>query len=243
MDTNQDARADDPFPPARADEAPGYEKFIASHEAVSDEAGSPAPLEDRPSRKAAWLAMGAVALALGLIWVAPGVNETSTTPAAPAASSTATVENPGDPDDVEATGKSAPLEFTLKDMNGVDVKLASFKGKPIVLNFWATWCGPCRAEIPSLVDLQRQYAANGQDVVILGISVDDPIEKLKPYATEMKINYPLLVGNGREDVQDAFGPLWGIPVTVFVDRDGRIAKRHSGIASKEQFEREIKALL
>ena len=144
---------------------------------------------------------------------------------------------------LKAAGKAAPLGFTLKDMNGVDVKLASFKGKPIVLNFWATWCGPCRAEIPSLVELQTKYNADGTDVVILGVSVDDPVEKLKPYAAQMKMNYPVLVGNGREDVQDAFGPLWGIPVTVFIDRDGRIAKKHSGIASKEQFEQEIKALL
>ena len=78
---------------------------------------------------------------------------------------------------------------------------------------------------------------------MLGFSVDDPAEKMKPYADEYKINYPLLVGNGREDVQDAFGPLFGIPVSVIIDRDGNIAKKHSGIATKEQFEREIKALL
>ena len=145
--------------------------------------------------------------------------------------------------DAKLTGKAAPLDFVLKDMNGVDVKLAAFKGKPIVVNFWATWCGPCRAEIPSLVELQTKYSAEGTEVVILGVSVDDPVDKLKPYAAMMKMNYPVLVGNGREDVQDAFGPLWGIPVTVFIGRDGKIAKKHSGIASKEQFEQEIKALL
>jgi thiol-disulfide isomerase/thioredoxin len=128
-------------------------------------------------------------------------------------------------------------------MNGVDVSLAAFKGKPIVVNFWATWCGPCRAEIPALVELQTKYGGSGQDVVILGISVDDPIEKLKPYATEMKMNYPVLVGSQREDVMEAFGPLWGIPVSVFIGRDGTIHKKHSGIATKEQFEQEIKALL
>jgi thiol-disulfide isomerase/thioredoxin len=137
-------------------------------------------------------------------------------------------------------GKPAPLNFTLKDMNGVDVSLASFKGKVILLNFWATWCGPCKAEIPDLVALQAQYA---DDLVVLGFSVDDPVEKILPYAAEYKINYPVLVGNGREDVQDAYGPLWGIPVSVIIGRDGTIAKKHSGIASKEQFEREIKALL
>jgi peroxiredoxin len=73
--------------------------------------------------------------------------------------------------------------------------------------------------------------------------VDDTPDKMKPYATEYNINYPLLVGDGREDVQDAYGPLWGIPVSVIIDREGKIAKKHSGIASREQFEREIKPLL
>jgi thiol-disulfide isomerase/thioredoxin len=147
---------------------------------------------------------------------------------------------PGEPDDVKAAGQPAPLHFTLKDMNGADVKLASFKGKVILLNFWATWCGPCKAEIPSLVELQHQYA---DDLVVLGFSVDDTVDKMKPYAAQYKINYPLLVGNGREDVQEAFGPLFGIPVSVIIGRDGKIAKKHSGIATKSQFEREIKALL
>ena len=193
----------------------------------------------RPSRKAAWLAMGAVALALGLMWLAPGIGRSDESDVA-SQSATSSADLPGQPEDADARGKPAPLHFTLKDMNGVDVTLSSFKGKVILLNFWATWCGPCKAEIPSLVELQHQY---GDDLVVLGFSVDDTVDKMKPYAAEYKINYPLLVGNGREDVQDAFGPLWGIPVSVIIDREGRIAKKHSGIASKNQFEREIRALL
>ena len=192
------------------------------------------PEPEKPqSRKAVWLAMGAVALALGLIWVAPGI-EPHVEPGA------TTADYPGEPDDVEATGKPAKLDFTLKDMHGVDVHLESFKGKIILLNFWATWCGPCRAEIPSLVELQEQYK---DDLVVLGLSVDDTAEKLLPYAAEFKMNYPVLVGNGREDVQEAFGPLFGIPVSVIIGRDGVIARKHSGIATKEQIEREITALL
>ena len=192
--------------------------------------------EGRPSRRSMWLAMGAVAMALGLIWLAPGIGDVHQEETAADGS----VEYPGEPDDVKAAGKPAPLHFTLKDMNGADVQLASFKGKVILVNFWATWCGPCKAEIPSLVELQTQY---GKDLVILGVSVDDPVEKMRPYAAEYKINYRLLVGNGREDVQDAFGPLFGVPVSVIIGRDGKIAKKHSGIATKSQFEREIKALL
>jgi thiol-disulfide isomerase/thioredoxin len=185
------------------------------------------------SRKAVWLAMGAVALALGLIWVAPGIEPHDETAGAQA-------DFPGEPEDAQSAGKPANLDFTLKDMHGVDVQLASFKGKVILLNFWATWCGPCRAEIPSLVELQEQYK---DDLVVLGLSVDDTAEKLLPYAAEFKMNYPVLVGNGREDVQEAFGPLFGIPVSVIIGRDGVIAKKHSGIATKEQIEREIKTLL
>jgi thiol-disulfide isomerase/thioredoxin len=136
--------------------------------------------------------------------------------------------------------KPAPLKYTVKDMNGVDVKLSSFKGKVILLNFWATWCGPCKAEIPHLVELQKQYA---DDLVVLGMSVDDPVEKLKPFAAQHKINYPVLVGLGREDVQDAFGPLYGIPVTVFISRDGRMCQRNDGIRAKGQLEETIKSLL
>lgn len=197
---------------------------------------SAAESEGRPSRRATWIAMGAVALALGLISLAPGIGDNHQDPAPGGGQA----DFPGDPDDGQARGKAAPLHFTLKDMNGADVKLASFKGKVILLNFWATWCGPCKAEIPSLVELQQQYAS---DLVVLGFSVDDTVDKMKPYAAQYKINYPLLVGNGREDVQDAFGPMYGIPVSVIIGRDGMIAKKHSGIATKAQFEREIKALL
>src|SRR5262245_33493094 len=196
-------------------------------------AATPQEPEKPQSRKAVWLAMGAVALALGLIWVAPGIEHVDQ-------STPGTADYPGEPDDVDAAGKPARLDFTLKDMHGVDVKLESFKGKVILLNFWATWCGPCRAEIPSLVELQEQYK---DDLVVLGLSVDDTAEKLLPYAAEFKMNYPVLVGNGREDVQEAFGPLFGIPVSVIIGRDGVIAKKHSGIATKEQIEREIKTLL
>ena len=207
-------------------------------ETGAGEATAPAeaafPPEPRLSRKAAWLAMGAVTLALLLIWMAPGIDHTDDYATGPAAGA------PGEPEDAAAAGKPARLDFKLKDMNGVDVRLDSFKGKVILINFWATWCGPCKAEIPSLVELQQEYA---DDLVVLGFSVDDPAEKMKPYAEEYKVNYPLLVGNGREDVQNAFGPLLGIPVTVIIGRDGIIAKKHTGIATKEQFEREIKALL
>ena len=199
-------------------------------------AAVPPPLEPRrPSRKAAWLGMSAVVLALALLWIAAPGPEHDDFEAA------LTGDNPGEPEDAGAAGKTARLDFTLKDINGVDVKLANFKGKIILLNFWATWCGPCRIEIPDLVALQEQYK---EDIVVLGVLVQDPVTAgTHEFASKLNINYPLLDANGRTDFEDAYGPMWGIPVSVIIDRDGRIAKRHSGIASREQFEREIKALL
>ena len=193
------------------------------------------PVSSRPSRKTAWLGMGAVLAALALLMFMP--DQRPVDPNAPPPAADGSGEDDGDG---VLVGKDAPLNFTLKDMHGDDVVLSSYKGKVMILNFWATWCGPCKAEIPDLVKLQEQYR---DDLVVLGFSVDDTPEKMKPYATEYKINYPLLVGNGREDVQDAYGPLWGIPVSVIIDREGKIARKHSGIASREQFEREIRPLL
>lgn len=186
-------------------------------------------------RTAMWLAMGSVAVALAALTFAPHADTGDDAPP-PAASGAA-----GDHAATGAIpGRDAPLDFTIKDMHGVDVKLASFKGKIILINFWATWCGPCREEIPSLVELQAKYP---DDLVILGLSVDDPVDKLKPYAEQFGMNYPVLVGSGRDDVQDAYGPIWGIPISVLIDREGKVFKKHSGIASKEQFEQEIRSLL
>lgn len=208
---------------------------VGSPELTPETAPEAAPAS-RWNKKAMWLAMGSVAVALAALIFAPGPGFYDDDAPPPAQSSA----GEGGGADVAPVFKDAPLQFTLKDMNGVDVNLASFKGKVILLNFWATWCGPCREEIPSLVELQTQY---GDDLVVLGFSVDDTVEKLRPYAEQFKMNYPVLVGNGRDDVQEAYGPIWGIPISVIIGRDGKIHKKHSGIASKDQFEREIKELL
>jgi thiol-disulfide isomerase/thioredoxin len=139
-----------------------------------------------------------------------------------------------------ANAKPAKLDFTLKDLDGKEVSLTSFKGKVILLNFWATWCGPCKAEIPGFVELQNIYK---NDFVVVGYSVDDTAEQARTFANEFKMNYPILLGEGREDVQDAFGPIWGIPASFIISREGKVCKKHLGIAPKAVFEREIKALL
>ena len=140
----------------------------------------------------------------------------------------------------EANAKPANLDFTIKDLDGKDIKLSSYQGKVILLNFWATWCGPCKAEIPGFVELQEKYK---KDLVVVGYDVDDTAEKARVFVDEYKMNYPVLLGLGREDVQDAYGPIWGIPASFLISKDGKVCKRHMGIAPKETFEKEIKALL
>src|ERR1019366_4925535 len=130
--------------------------------------------------------------------------------------------------------KAANLNFTLKDMHGQDVPLSRYKGKVLLLDFWATWCEPCKVEIPAFVDFQEKYGKDGLQLV--GISIDDTPAELEPYVTKMKMNYPVLVGKDRNDVQDAFGPLVGIPVTVVISRDGKVCASHAGLTGKEAFE-------
>jgi thiol-disulfide isomerase/thioredoxin len=140
-----------------------------------------------------------------------------------------------------ANAKPANMNFTLKDVNGKDVTLSSLKGKVVLLDFWATWCGPCKIEIPWFIEFQNKYGRSGLQVV--GVSVDDTVDKLKPYVADMKMNYPILQGLDHDDVQDAYGPIWGIPVTIVISRDGKICAKHTGMSSKESFENQIKALL
>lgn len=134
----------------------------------------------------------------------------------------------------------AKLNFTMKNLDNRKVKLAAFKGKIIVLNFWATWCIPCKTEIPEFVELQKQYEAEG--VQFIGVSVDDPLAKLKPYAEAQAMNYPVLQGKGHDEVLDAYGPIAALPVTYVIRRDGTFCKRHAGPVAREILERELKSL-
>jgi thiol-disulfide isomerase/thioredoxin len=151
--------------------------------------------------------------------------------------------NPPPPDAgvCDAKAKPAKLNFTFKDVNGHKVALSDFKGKVIILDFWATWCVPCKAEIPGFIDLQSKYGKDG--LQILGLSVDDPIDKLKPYVADMKMNYPVLQGKGNDAVLDAYEPIPSIPTSVVIARDGKVCARHVGIAPMDIFEKEIKSLL
>src|SRR5262245_35325733 len=140
-----------------------------------------------------------------------------------------------------ADAKPANLNFTLKDVNNKDVNLASLKGKVILLDFWATWCGPCKIEIPWFIEFQEKYGKSGLNII--GILTEDTVAKAKPFAAEWKMNYTLLSGIDRDDVDEAYGPMFGLPVTIVISRDGKICSKHVGLSSKDKFEAEIKALL
>ena len=132
-------------------------------------------------------------------------------------------------------------DFTLKDVNNRDVKLSSFRGKVVLLDFWATWCGPCKLEIPWFLEFQQKFGKDGLQVI--GVSVDDTLAKMKPYVAEMKMTYPVLQGLNRDDLVDAYGATVALPTTVMISRDGKVCSRHIGLTGKDVFEAEIAMLL
>lgn len=138
-----------------------------------------------------------------------------------------------------ADRKPAP-DFSLKDANGTQVKLSDYRGKVVLLNFWATWCGPCKIEIPWFIDFEQQYKDKGLEV--LGVAMDDEgWTAVKPYLTERKVNYRVLLGN--DSVATLFGGIDSLPTTFIIDRSGRIDKVHVGLIEKNDYLNEIQALL
>jgi len=131
------------------------------------------------------------------------------------------------------------LGFILKDLNGKEVSLSAYKGKVLLINFWATWCVPCRTEIPGFIDLYNRYRRRGLEVV--GIDVDEPASLVAPYAKQMKMNYPVLLEQDHT-VHEAFG-LVGLPTTIIINRDGTTCEQHVGFTRRSTFEEAIKKLL
>jgi len=134
-------------------------------------------------------------------------------------------------------GEDAP-DFSLKDLEGRMVKLSDFKGKVVILDFFATWCPPCKAEVPDFINLQNSYG--DKDFTMVGVALVDQNDA-RAFVSRMGINYPVLLGD--EAVNSVYGPIRAIPTTFVIDRNLRVAKIYVGYKAKEVFEADVRELL
>jgi thiol-disulfide isomerase/thioredoxin len=145
---------------------------------------------------------------------------------------------------ISATGGPKPgapaPDFALQSLDGKTVRLSDFRGKAVLLNFWATWCTPCRLEMPWFVELQKQYGPQGLEV--LGVAMDDAgKDKIAKFAQDMGVNYPVLLG--KESVGDEYGGVEYLPTSFYIDRDGKVVARVFGLRSRSDIEDWIKEAL
>jgi thiol-disulfide isomerase/thioredoxin len=140
---------------------------------------------------------------------------------------------------IDMDNNAAP-DFTLYTLNGEEVKLSDYLGKVVILDFWATWCAPCRKGIPDLVSIQNEYK---EDLVVIGISLDQPAtqDELVPFIESYGINYPVVLGN--IEVSAVYGNIQAIPTSFIIDQEGNIINKHIGLVPKSTLVEEINSLL
>ena len=140
-------------------------------------------------------------------------------------------------------GQPAP-EFALQSLDGKTVHLSDFRGKAVLLNFWATWCEPCKIEMPWFIDFQKQYAASGLQIV--GVAMDDAdVKDIAKFAQDMHVDYPILTGKDadREKIADTYGGVQFLPESFYLDKDGKILERAFGLKGRGEIEDNIKKAL
>jgi peroxiredoxin len=130
-------------------------------------------------------------------------------------------------------------DFSLTDLSGRKLTLADYRGKVVLLNFWATWCGPCREEVPEFVDLQSKYRDQG--LVVIGISMDDDPAPVREFYERYRMNYAVAMGD--DALAERFGGIIGLPTSFIIQRDGHIFAKQTGVVDVETFEEAIKELL
>lgn len=135
----------------------------------------------------------------------------------------------------------APLapDFVLPQLDGTPLRLSAYRGKVVLLDFWATWCDPCREETPHFVETQQKYADRGLEII--GVSMDDTSEPVREFYQQFHVNYPVVMGDAKTG--EAYGGVLGLPITFLLDREGRIVAKHMGPTKAEAIDQEIAALL
>ena len=132
-------------------------------------------------------------------------------------------------------GAELAPDFTLKALDGTPLRLSDYRGKVILLDFWATWCFPCQKEISRFVDWQSKYRDQGLQVI--GVSMDDSPEAVRKFIWEFKVNYPVALGN--QELVSRYGGILGLPVNIVIGRDGKIKAKHLGMYDLMQLKREL----
>ncbi len=137
------------------------------------------------------------------------------------------------------TANQTAPDFTLPQLDGPDLRLSSYRGKLVLLDFWASWCEPCRVETPHLTELQQKYGDQG--LQIIGVSMDDSPDPARAFYQQFHMNYPVVMGNAKTG--ELYGGVLGLPIAFLIDRDGRIKAKHIGATEFAVFEKEIATLL
>lgn len=139
---------------------------------------------------------------------------------------------------ISLVGKKAP-EFTRRDFSGARINLAGFRGKVVLLDFWATWCASCQMEMPTFAQWQRQYGPHGLQVI--GISMDDDPALARKLSAKLRLNYPVAMGD--EELGELYGGILGLPLTYLIDRKGIVRAKFQGETDLKTIEKQLKALL